>query len=211
MMPICKGNHASHILTCHKARMLHRKAAVQCHPPAVSLMYGLITWTTEVGGQGGKGNDMCWWVGTQSVPHPRRICCRLPRAVSCQLLSGKLVSGYLVPHNKCGSPVWSDPQDQKKTMEILRQQADGLKPKAFISQGLRPVNPFWANLPYYDIFQSFTPNIHHQLHKGIFKDHFVTWCTEAVDGGSKEVDCHFKSMISYPTLCHFKKGISLVS
>src|SRR5216684_1995041 len=31
----------------------------------------------------------------------------------------------LVPHNKCGSPAWSEPQDHKKTVEILRQQAEG--------------------------------------------------------------------------------------
>jgi Plavaka transposase len=117
----------------------------------------------------------------------------------------------LVPHNERGSPAWSDPRDQKTTVEILRQQADGLKPKAFVSQGLRPVNPFWANLPHSDIFQCFTPDIHHQLHKGIFKDHFVSWCTEAVDGGNNEVDRRFKSMSSHPTLRRFKKGISLVS
>ena len=95
-------------------------------------------------------------------------------------------------------------------IEILRQWAEGLKPKAFISQGLRPVKPFWADLPYTDIFQCFTPDIHHQLHKGLFKDHFISWCMEAVDGGSDEIDHCFKSMTRHPTLCHFKKGISLV-
>ena len=117
----------------------------------------------------------------------------------------------LVPHNERGSPAWSDPREQKKTAEILRQREEGLKPKAFVSQGLRPVNPFWANLPHTDIFQCFTPDIHHQLHKGIFKDHFVSWSTAAVDGGSDEVDRRFKSMTRHPTLRHFKKGISLVS
>ncbi len=33
---------------------------------------------------------------------------------------------------------------------------------------------------------------------------------EAVDGGSDEIDHHFKSMTRHPTLHHFKKGISLV-
>jgi hypothetical protein len=96
-------------------------------------------------------------------------------------------------------------------MQILRQRAEGLKPKVFVSQGLRPVNPFWANLPHTDIFQCFTPDIHHQLHKGVFKDHIVSWSTEAVDGGGDEVDRRFKSMTRHPTLRHFNKGISLVS
>ena len=116
----------------------------------------------------------------------------------------------LVPQNKQGLLIWSDPQDQRKTVEILRQRAEGLKPKAFVSQGLWPVSPFWANLSYTDIFQCFTPDIHHQLHKGIFKDHFVSWSTEAVDRGHNEVDCHFQSMTRHTTLWHFKKGISLV-
>ena len=127
-------------------------------------------------------------------------CCMESRCPQC-----------LVEHNERGSPAWSDPRDHKKTLEILRQRAEGLKPKAFVSQGLRPVNPFWANLPHTDIFQCFTPDIHHQLHKGVFKDHFVSWCTEAAEGGSDEIDRRFKSMTRHPTLRHFKKGISLVS
>jgi len=117
----------------------------------------------------------------------------------------------LVRHDERGSPAWSDPRDHKKTVDLLRQRADGLKQKAFISQGLRPVSPFWADLPHTDIFQCFTPDIHHQLHKGIFKDHFVSWSTKAVDGGNDEVDRRFKSMSRHPSLRHFKKGISLVS
>ena len=127
-------------------------------------------------------------------------CCLESRCPQC-----------LVPHNKRGLPVGSEPRNQKKTMEILMQCTDGLKPKNFISQGLRPVNPFWASLPHTDIFQCFMPNIHHQLHKGIFKDHFVSWCMMAVDGGGNEVNHHFKSIIRHPALHHFRKGIFLIS
>src|SRR6267154_727321 len=116
----------------------------------------------------------------------------------------------LVLPKEHGSPAWLDPRDQKKIIKLLAQRAEGLKPKVFVSQGLRLVKPFWANLPHCDIFQCFTPNIHHQLHKGIFKDHFVSWCTEAIDGGSDEVDRCFKSMTWHLTLRHFKKGVSLV-
>src|SRR5258707_14158090 len=87
-------------------------------------------------------------------------------------------------------------------IEILRQQAEGLKQKAFVSQGLQPVNPFWADLPHSDIFQCFTPDIHHQLYKGLFKDHFISWCTAAADGGSDEVNRPFKGMTKHPTLHH---------
>lgn len=127
-------------------------------------------------------------------------CCQQSRCPRC-----------LVPQDKRGSPGWWDPRDHKKTVETLTQRAEGLKTRAFISQGLRRVQPFWASLPHTDIFQCFTPDIHHQLHKGIFKDHIVAWSTQAADGGSDEVDRRFKSMTKHPKLRHFKQGISLVS
>lgn len=54
-----------------------------------------------------------------------------------------------------------------------------------------------------------TPNILHQLHKGVFKDHFISWATEATRGQDSEIDECFKAMSLHPELQHFKKGILL--
>ena len=39
----------------------------------------------------------------------------------------------LVEHNQWGLPAWLNPWEQKKTFEILKQHAEGLKPKALVS------------------------------------------------------------------------------
>ncbi|KZT33343.1 hypothetical protein SISSUDRAFT_969630, partial [Sistotremastrum suecicum HHB10207 ss-3] len=74
--------------------------------------------------------------------------------------------------------------------------------------GYKKVWPFWATLPHQNIFQCFTPDIHHQLHKGNFKDHLVKWCCNWAS--EKDIDQRFKTMTSFNSLRHFSNGISKV-
>ena len=109
-----------------------------------------------------------------------------------------------------GSPMESRLRDKQETLELLKKHQQGRDPPQFEKIGLRAVyKPFWAELPHCDIFHCFTPDILHQLHKGVFKDHLVAWCTQIM--GEKEIDKRFKAMNSYPGLRHFKKGITSVS
>jgi hypothetical protein len=110
-----------------------------------------------------------------------------------------------------GSPVHSVLRDHGDTVRILEEQAAGLTPEEFIAQGLRAVWPFWTDLPHCDIFSCITPDILHQLHKGLFKDHLVSWTSACIPGGDKEIDKRFKVMAHHPSLRHFKKGISMIS
>jgi hypothetical protein len=101
-------------------------------------------------------------------------------------------------------------RDKMGTLEILSKHQQGRDPPQFEKEGLRAVyKPFWADLPHCDIFGCFTSDLLHQLHKGVFKDHLVQWCTQII--GEKELDKRFMAMNGNPGLRHFKKGISSVS
>lgn len=100
---------------------------------------------------------------------------------------------------------------QSETLDIFtRQSGDGPNNPRFDEFRLCPVfQPFWSDLPHCNIFQSFTPDLLHQLHKGVFKDHLVKWCTLLLT--SEEVDERFRGMTQHPGLRHFVNGISAVS
>ncbi len=102
-------------------------------------------------------------------------------------------------------------RDPDKTLDAFDSEMDGVRSEYFKANKLRLVDPFWRNLPHCNIFTCFTPDLLHQLHKGVFKDHLVSWATAAVKGGEAEVDARFRAMSLHPDLRHFKKGISLTS
>ncbi|KAJ8495203.1 hypothetical protein ONZ45_g12952 [Pleurotus djamor] len=121
--------------------------------------------------------------------------------------------GNIAPESR-GSGETCEPRDVKETIRLLEKVDSGnFEPDdrtKFNEKGLRNVfPPFWANLPHANVFEAFTPDLLHQLHKGVFKDHLVKWCTNLV--GEKELDERFKAMPHFPGLRHFKNGISTVS
>ncbi|KAI6027998.1 hypothetical protein BKA83DRAFT_4462563 [Pisolithus microcarpus] len=103
--------------------------------------------------------------------------------------------------------MWHSTTDTLKTLQRKQRNKQSRK---FDIQGLRAVyKPFWKDLPFTDIFACITPDILHQLHKGVFHDHLVQWCTSLM--GEKEIDVRFQAMTRFPALRHFKKGISTIS
>lgn len=107
-----------------------------------------------------------------------------------------------------GQPVTSTPRTSDTILSAMDDENDSSE---FTRLGLRPNEPFWRNLPHCDISSCFTPDLLHQLHKGVFKDHVVAWAMKCVKGGKAEIDRRFRAMPRGANLRHFKKGISLVS
>lgn len=133
--------------------------------------------------------------------YPEQItvaCCLKGRCPKC-----------LIGAKELGQPVDSILRDPERTKQVLKSKSEGFDVHEFKEYGLRPIyKPFWAELPHCDIFNAITPDILHQLHKGVFKDHLVTWCMEIAS--EAEIDERFKAMVGHPGLRHFKKGISQV-
>lgn len=126
-------------------------------------------------------------------------CCKENRCPICT-----------VSPNERGSHEPQSRRTVQETMFFISRNHAGERDTAFEAQGLRPVDqPFWQHMPFSDIFSSFTPDLLHQLHKGIFKDHLVKWCTEIIS--KAELDERFRNVPSHPGLRHFKNGISHVS
>ncbi|KAK7433564.1 hypothetical protein VKT23_020718 [Stygiomarasmius scandens] len=102
-------------------------------------------------------------------------------------------------------------RNPETTFGVLLDQSQGLKPAAFRSESLRPINPFWRNLPHCNIFDCMTPDLLHQLHKGLFGDHVSKWSRDTINSGKEEIDSRFLTMTPHPTLKQFSKGISRVT
>jgi hypothetical protein len=115
------------------------------------------------------------------------VCCMANRCPKCTV--GRNEHGIMMK-----SGVWK----QDLALENLHLHQDGKMSNGQFEeeQGLQAIySPFWATLPHHNIFLCITPNILHQLHTGVFKDHLVSWCSEII--GEEELDAHFKAMTLY--------------
>ncbi|CCO35965.1 hypothetical protein BN14_10087 [Rhizoctonia solani AG-1 IB] len=72
--------------------------------------------------------------------------------------------------------------------------------------GLRPVWPYWGDLPYTNGAQLVVPDILHQVHKGMFKSHLYEWWNYLL--GKAELDRRMKGLPRFHGLRYFRHGVS---
>jgi len=72
-----------------------------------------------------------------------------------------------------GEDLFHDPEDTIHKIQLHAAE----KPSAYHDHGLHDIwEPFWDGIEHCNIFNYITPDILHQLHKGVFKDHISSWC-----------------------------------
>jgi hypothetical protein len=99
----------------------------------------------------------------------------------------------IVDMKEHGRPEFSTRRDAASTLEAMKDAAVG-DMEDFMCLGLQLNHLFWEDLPYCNIFSCFTPDLLHQLHKGIFKDHVVKWTMKCLEGGADKIDQRFHAM-----------------
>ena len=91
-------------------------------------------------------------------------------------------------------------RDPKQTLVCLAEVSTNQRSPDFTKLGLQRIIPFWADAPRCNIFQCFTPDMLHQLHKGLFGDHVRKWAVEAAVGGDLEIDRRFQILPGHAKL-----------
>lgn len=122
---------------------------------------------------------------------------------------------------RSGCPICRQPfhgRGSGKTNVCLRNQEDTVAAfRAYTKTGnkaelrqlnLKPWIPFWADLLHVDFPSCITPDLLHQMHKGIFKSYVVDWTEEIL--GKAVLDKRFMAMPQAKNLRCFKNGITSV-
>ncbi|CUA75304.1 DNA annealing helicase and endonuclease ZRANB3 [Rhizoctonia solani] len=108
-----------------------------------------------------------------------------------------------------GDPGISAVRDRDDTLETIREAREGPSAR-FNWLGLtQSGDPFWAEHEYVDLGSFLTPDLLHQMHKGVMKDHLIKWVTTIL--GKSVLDERYISMPECRGMRHFKHGISSVS
>ena len=98
-------------------------------------------------------------------------------------------------------------RDHETNERILRTYQESRRLALLKPFRLKPWPAFWEGIPHVDIGASLTPDLLHQLYKGMF-EHARDWVEDLL--GTEEFNQRFKAMPHAQDLRHFKKGVTTV-
>lgn len=144
-------------------------------------MYGRAVETASRGVQPRwRGSGLRRWKRTAHIPRPCFVHCRFPRAVQ-----GGMHEAVALPDVHSPSKVSRRPER------------------------CSTVRPFWISHPYVDVGTLLTPDLLHQVHKGVMKDHLIKWVTKVLE--KPLMDERYVSMPDYHGLRHSNRGYQRTS
>ncbi|KAF8709631.1 Zn-finger protein, partial [Rhizoctonia solani] len=115
----------------------------------------------------------------------------------------------VVPRDKRGDLNQNIPLRQRiPTLKAISEHRAEGSPN-FEDWGLRDQWPWWSRHTYIDIATMHTPDLLHQCHKGVFKDHLAKYIPSII--GAQEMDQRYQLMPRHHGIRHFKRGISKLS
>ncbi|KAG9098441.1 hypothetical protein FRC06_006385 [Ceratobasidium sp. 370] len=99
-------------------------------------------------------------------------------------------------------------QDHDETLAAMAKHV-GEGSARYVDLGLFEARPFWATHILIDMGSLLAPDLLHQLHKGMFKDHLAKWVQSVTSKAT--MDARYTSMPEHHGVRHFKNGITSVS
>ena len=210
LLTFCLGYSPNWIHPHYKTWVLLRVEVKDPGTTNLPWLYEVSAGTFHGGRELGSQYAMHWWLCSLGYSYSCCICGQSSWAVSHHMLPRELLPCCIVEAKKHVCPEFSTWRDPTSTLEAMKNAAIG-DIEDFTHLGLWLNRPFWKDLPYCDIFSCFTPNLLHQLHKGVFKDHVVKWAMKCLEGGADETNRRFRAMPHGSNLRHFQKGILLIS
>lgn len=101
-------------------------------------------------------------------------------------------------------------RDREETLGVLRAYFLRGKSAAELKQlNLKPVWPWWGDIPYLNLATCFTPDLLHQVYQGLFKTHLLRWLKHLVH--PETLDERIAALPMAEGMRHFNKGITTVS
>jgi hypothetical protein len=76
---------------------------------------------------------------------------------------------------------------QEEMLEVLNNYKRTKNMVQLKQSGLKPWWPLWADLLYVHFLNCITPDLLHQLHKGLFKTHLLDLVDKLMDEGKMDV------------------------
>ncbi|KAF8755571.1 Zn-finger protein [Rhizoctonia solani] len=180
-----------------KGELRHRAMEKLLEPLKKASKEGVLMWCAD-GRQRRAYPILAAYIGDSPEQHD----------MACSVRSGCPVCTTL-KENRGTYPQNAPLRQKSEVLLTIQKWKDGLLSTDKLREhGLKPWWPFWANLPYVNLGDCLTPDLLHQLYKGLFWTHLMEWIKEPELLG-KSADARFKSMPRAHGMRHFTREFIL--